>query len=50
MPLEKNYDNVVTQKEEKKQEITKLTVLEKTDKNTIYNLIFTEPQKSVEKG
>lgn len=42
MPLEKKFEKVVTRKEESKREITRLTELDKNDKNTIYNRIFTE--------
>ncbi len=45
MPLDKNFNHVVAQKEEKKRELTKLTEFDKADKNTIYNLIFGEPEK-----
>lgn len=43
MSVEKRYKNVVTPKEENKREITKLAELDRSDKNTIYNLIFAEP-------
>lgn len=45
MPLDKSFDNVVTLKEESKKEITRLTVLDEKDKNTIYNLIFIKAQE-----
>lgn len=42
MALEIKYDNVVAPKKTGKKNITKLTVLDRQDKNTIYNLIFAE--------
>lgn len=42
MALEKNFSNTVADKKEKKREITKLTELPESDKNTIFNLIFAE--------
>lgn len=48
MPLDKSID-VVTLKEESKKEITRLTVLDKEDKNTIYNLIFMKEQEESKK-
>lgn len=50
MPLEKKFDNVVTQKEENKREITKLTELDKNDKNAIYNLIFKETREETKES
>ena len=44
MPLNKNFNNVVTQKIQNKRQITKLAELNQDDKNTIYNLIFTQSQ------
>lgn len=44
MALDKSFDNVVDQKEEGKREITRLTVLDKQDKSTIYNMIFAEKE------
>ena len=44
MPLNKNFNNVVTQKKQNKRQITKLAELNQDDKNTIYNLIFTQSQ------
>ena len=40
MPLNKNFNNVVTQKKQNKRQITKLAELNQDDKNTIYNLIL----------
>lgn len=48
MALDKSFDNVVAQKKENKREITKLTVLDKNDKNTIYHLIFAEDKEEIE--
>ncbi|MCM1534912.1 MAG: hypothetical protein NC126_03195 [Clostridium sp.] len=42
MALDKSFDNVLVPKEEGKKEITRLTVLDKQDKSTIYNVIFVE--------
>lgn len=42
MALSKNFSNTVADKKEKKREITKLTELNENDKNTIFNLIFSE--------
>lgn len=50
MPLGKSFNHVVAQKEEKKREFTKLTELDKTDKNTIYNLIFGESKKETKES
>lgn len=44
MALDKSFDNVVEQKKDGKREITRLTVLDKQDKSTIYNLIFAETE------
>lgn len=50
MPLNKNFNHVVAQKEEQKRELTKLTELDETDKNTIYNLIFGGPEKETQES
>lgn len=42
MALEKNFSNTVADKEEKKKEITELTQLKESDKNTIFNLLFSD--------
>lgn len=42
MALAKNFSNTVADKKEKKQEITELTELSESDKNTIFNLLFSE--------
>lgn len=47
MALEKNFRNVVTQKEDNKQRITTLTELDENDKNTIYNLIFKDTRTQI---
>lgn len=43
MAFNKNFSNTVTDKKDKKREITKLMELNESDKNTIFNLIFAEP-------
>lgn len=47
MALEKNFGNVVTQKEDNKQRITTLTELDENDKNTIFNLIFKDTRTQI---
>lgn len=42
MALERNFSNTVADKIEKKYEITELTELSESDKNTIFNLLFSE--------
>jgi hypothetical protein len=42
MALDKNFSNTVADKKDKVREITKLTELTESDKNTIFNLIFAE--------
>ena len=50
MPLDKNFNHVVAQKEEQKRELTKLTELDKADKNTIYNLIFGDSKEGTKES
>ena len=49
MPLNKNFNNVVTQQKQTKRQITKLVELNQDDKNTIYNLIFKQSQIETKK-
>lgn len=42
MAFDKNFSNTVADKKDKKREIKKLTELTPTDKNTIFNLVFSE--------
>lgn len=49
MPLDKSFNNVVTQKKQTKRQITKLAELNQDDKNTIYNLIFMQSQTETKK-
>lgn len=42
MALNKSFGNVVSQKNDSKGETTRLTVLDRNDKNTIFNLIIKE--------
>lgn len=49
MALAKNFDTVGSKEKKEKREITRLTVLDRQDKNTIYNLIFAEPETETEK-
>ena len=42
MALDKNFSNTVADKKDKAREIKKLTELTESDKNTIFNLIFSE--------
>ncbi len=37
-------------REEQKWEFTKLTELDKTDKNTMYHLVFGEPEKETQES
>ncbi len=49
MAMDKNFANTVADKKDKKREITKLTELNESDQNTIFNLIFAEtPKKNSE--
>lgn len=48
MALAKNFDTVGSKEKKEKREITRLTVLDRQDKNTIYNLIFAEPEAETE--
>lgn len=48
MPLDRRFTNVVEKKTGKRRVITGLTVLNESDRNTIYNLIFSERAPVVE--
>ena len=48
MALVNNFDTVGSKEKKEKREITRLTVLDRQDKNTIYNLIFAEPEAETE--
>lgn len=50
MPLDKSFNHVVAQKEEEKRELTKLTELDKTDKDTIYHLIFGDSKEETKES
>lgn len=50
MPLEKNFDKVITPKEEGRRVITKLTELDESDEKTIYNLIFRESRSETKES
>lgn len=45
MAIKKDFRNAVPDQKEKKKIITQLTVLPKSDANTIYNLLFTEKKE-----
>lgn len=40
----------IVYREEQKRELTKLTELDETDKNTIYHLVFGEPEKETQES
>lgn len=42
MALKRNFSNTVADKKEMKREITELTELSESDKNTIFNLLFAQ--------
>ena len=42
MALVKTFSNTIAESKKQEKEITKLSVLDEKDKNTIYNLLFTE--------
>lgn len=42
MAIKTDFSNTVADKKEKKKVLKELTVLEESDKNTIYNMIFSE--------
>lgn len=42
MAIKKDFSNTIADKKEKKKELDKLTVLNESDKNTIYHLVFSE--------
>ncbi len=48
MPLDRKFTNVIEKKTGNRREITELTVLNENDRNTIYNLIFSERAPGVE--
>jgi len=45
MAMDKNFSNTVADTKDKKREITKLTELSESDKNTVFNLLFAEMTK-----
>lgn len=50
MALEKKFSNTVPDEREKKREVEKLTELAEDDRNTIFNLIFSDRPEEKARG
>lgn len=48
MAMDKKFENIVVDQKKQKKRIDELTILKESDKNTIFNLIFSEktPEKN----
>ena len=48
MAMDKKFENIVVDQKKQKKRIDELTILKEADKNTIFNLIFSEktPEKN----
>lgn len=48
MAMDKKFENIVVDQKKQKKQIDELTILNESDKNTIFNLIFSEkpPEKN----
>ena len=48
MAMDKKFENIVVEQKKQKKRIDELTILKESDKNTIFNLIFSEktPEKN----